>query len=411
MRSFSLLSWRASPIVLLSLNLGLLFGVTGCTNNLNRAIYREHPDLVQKFLAEGANVNQANDNGGTPLIYAAQYSDLALIKTLIERGAMVNATDRDGNSALSYLVAGKIYKNDAVTFLLSRGADVNVVNHEGRTPLHLAAVRSGESSDDAKQLELVTILLSAGADPMLKTKKGELALHLAAAADQSDAVMGKLLSVTKDPYELDFTGYNAFSKAARVGAHRTALFLINHSFAPQEFVPAAITATGPDPVIDVAREINARAQEAVGDCAFHAGDKAKAVAAYRTSATCYESALTDCRQVTGIYENLLKEAKTARKHRIIGTVAANVVGGGLAAATGVGFVAVPKRVKDNHIDEYAEALARNQAELAGITRDQANLSAKLRDLEAALKTEPVVAGVPVVATLPATLFPAAARAQ
>ncbi|HEY4245419.1 MAG TPA: ankyrin repeat domain-containing protein [Lacunisphaera sp.] len=404
MRSFSLRSWRAFSIVSLSFSWWLLSSVTGCTNNLNRAIYREHPDLVQKFLAEGADVNQANDNGGTPLIYAAQYSDLTLIKTLVERGAMVNATDRDGNSALSYVAAGKIYRNDAAVFLLSHGADVNVVNHEGRTPLHLAMARSGESANDAKQLELVTVLLSAGADPMLKTKKGELALHLAAAADQSDAVMEKLLSATKDPHDLDFTGYSAFSKAARVGAHRTALFLISHSFAPQEFVPAATAATGPYATIDVAREINARAWEAVGDRAFHAGDKAGALAAYQTSATSYDSALADCRRVTGIYENLLKEAKAARKHRIMGTVAANVVGGGLAATTGVGFVAVPKRVKDNHIDEYAEALARNQAELTAITRDQANLAAKLHDLEAALKSEPAVASVPVVAVMPATML-------
>ncbi len=403
MRAFSLLSLRASSIASLAVGVGLLLGVAGCTNSLNRAIYREHPDLVEKFLAEGADVNQANANGGTPLIYAAQFSDLTLIKKLVERGARVNVTDREGNSALSYLVARKVYQNDAVTFLLGHGADVNIANHEGRTPLHLAVARSGEFSDDTKQLELVTGLLSAGADPMLKTRKDELALHLAAATDQSDAVMGKLLSATKDPHDLDFTGYSAFSKAARVGAHRTALFLINHSFTPQEFIPAPASATGPDPTLDVAREINARAQEAIGDSALHAGDNAGALAAYRTSATCYESALADCRQVVSLYENSLKEAKTARKHRIIGTVAANVVGGGLAAATGVGFVAVPKRVKDNHIDEYAEALTRDQAELTALSRDQTNLSTKLRDLETAVKSEPTVASVPVVAVLPVTL--------
>src|SRR2546423_14266917 len=81
----------------------ILFNLTGCTNTLNRAIYREHPELVQKFLAEGADVNQVNDDGGTPLIYAAQYGDLALIKTLVERGAKVNWTDKTGNSALCYL--------------------------------------------------------------------------------------------------------------------------------------------------------------------------------------------------------------------------------------------------------------------------------------------------------------------
>ncbi len=218
MRARFSLSARVPFAGVIACGTSLLLTLTSCTNTLNRAIYREHPDLIKKFLAEGADVNQANDDGGTPLIYAAQHSDLSLIKTLVERGAKVNWTDKTGNSALGYLTSGKTYKNDAVSFLLGHGAEVNKANNAGITPLHFAAARTCEPTDTTRQLELVTLLLGAGADPNLYTERGDLALHLAAAANQPDSLLEQLLNVTKDPQRLNQAGYSAFSSAARTGA-------------------------------------------------------------------------------------------------------------------------------------------------------------------------------------------------
>jgi ankyrin repeat protein len=155
----------------------LLLG-PGCTNTLNRAIYREHPEAVQKFLAQGADVNAPNDDGSTPLIYAAQYGDLALIKTLVERGAKVNAVNHLGNSALIYLVSAPLYKNESVAFLLAHGAEINRPNNEGHAALHRALARACQPEDTARQTELINLLLRAGADANQLTNRHELPFTL-----------------------------------------------------------------------------------------------------------------------------------------------------------------------------------------------------------------------------------------
>ena len=169
----------------------LLLG-SGCTNSLNRAISREHPEAIQKFLKAGADVNERDDDGCTPLIYAAQSGDLALIKILVERGATVNSVDNGGGSALGYLVSREHHKNAEIAFLLARGADVNHANKETLTPLHLAVMQSCPPEEAAQQTELVMALLYAGADANRRTQNGELPLHLAAAVGQPDQVLEQL---------------------------------------------------------------------------------------------------------------------------------------------------------------------------------------------------------------------------
>ncbi len=155
-------------------------------------------------------------------------------------------------------------------------------------------------------------------------------------------------------------------------------------------------------MVDVFHEINARAHEAVGDYTSNIGDKPKALSSYRNSAKFYHDAVADCQTVINFYDGSLKTAKSGRKSRLIGTIAANIVGGGLAAATGVGFVAVPKRVENNHIDEYVEALEKNQIELAALTRDQTELTVKLRKLEGEAKPESATPDTMPLATPAAT---------
>lgn len=363
-----------------------------CTNTLNRAIYREKPEAVQKFLAEGANVNEANDDGGTPLIYAAQYGDLALIKTLVARGATVNWTDKKGNSALCYLASDKTFKNDTIAFLLTHGANVNLANEEGLTPLHLAVARHVEVNDFPQQEALVFALLEAGADANLQTYRGELALHLAAAAGQPDEVLTRLLAVTKDPQTLTRSGYTALSEAAKAGQHGSARFLVAHGFEPQAIVPAAHLADQLPIVLNVAHPINARSHEAMGDFLVDRNEGANALTHYQSSAASYNAAVAECQHAVSVYDEALKNAKAGRKGRIVSTIALNTLGAGLAAATGVGFFAVPKKT-NNHIDDFAERLAHDQAELATLLREQTALSAKLQKLENSTKSN----GVPSAA--------------
>ncbi len=359
---------------------------SGCTNSLNRAIYREKPEAIQKFLAAGANVNETNEDGGTPLIYAAQFGDIALIKTLLERGALVNPVDREGNSALGYLVSRKDTKNDAVSLLLAHGADVNVANKSRHTPLHLAVTKPVQPESAAQQNELVKMLLAAGADANRSTYNGELPLHAAAAAGQSNEVLEQLLNATREPQAVTHAGYHALSEAARNAHHEPALFFASHGFEPQKLIAAPFPEEKGMLVLQVCYQINARANEARGDYLFGRKESAGALAGYQSSSLNYDAAVVDCEKAVKLYIEALADAKAGRKSRLTSTIALNVVGTGLALATGVGFFAAPKKV-DNRIDDFAEALERNQAVLTTLTQERSALALKLQAAEAAVKLE------------------------
>ena len=60
----------------------------------------EDLEMVKLLVAHGADVNQKNFRGATPLMGAAVGKDAAVVKYLIEKGADVKARDQDGNTAL-----------------------------------------------------------------------------------------------------------------------------------------------------------------------------------------------------------------------------------------------------------------------------------------------------------------------
>lgn len=71
---------------------------------LHLAIFHMSEEAVNFLLANPkTNVNIADDDGVTPLMLAAQYSDLALIEKLLERGANKKVKDKAGRTAAQHV--------------------------------------------------------------------------------------------------------------------------------------------------------------------------------------------------------------------------------------------------------------------------------------------------------------------
>jgi ankyrin repeat protein len=122
--------------------------------------------LTLVFLASGPAVNGAD----APLADAAEKSDRASARALLERHAEVNQSQVDGMTALHWAA----YRDDLemAKLLLSAHADANAANRYGVKPLSLACTNGSEA--------MVRLLLEAGADPSTKLRGGETVLMTAA---------------------------------------------------------------------------------------------------------------------------------------------------------------------------------------------------------------------------------------
>jgi uncharacterized protein len=118
---------------------------------------------------------------------AAERSDKALVRTLVEKGADVNAAQADGTTALHWAA----YRDDAETaaLLVKAGANVNAANRFGVPPLALASTNGNAA--------VVKLLLDGGADASATMKGGETVLMMAARSGSVEAVKALLVRGAK----------------------------------------------------------------------------------------------------------------------------------------------------------------------------------------------------------------------
>jgi ankyrin repeat protein len=92
---------------------------------LAEAVRVGNVNLVQMLLAAGANPNRPNQDGETPLMLAARTGVVKVADLLVSRGAAVNSREEFRNqTALMWAAAEG--KPEMVAFLISKGAAVNV---------------------------------------------------------------------------------------------------------------------------------------------------------------------------------------------------------------------------------------------------------------------------------------------
>lgn len=141
-------------------------------------------DAVNRLLTLGVDIDLADQDGQTPLLWAAYKGHEAIVQLLLKNAARVEKADRVyGRTPLSW-AASKGHQ-DVVRLLLSNGANVNAVDNSQRTPLSWAASRG--------HLNTIRHLIEAGADKELADSgSGRTPLSWAVSNDQ-EAVVKLLL--------------------------------------------------------------------------------------------------------------------------------------------------------------------------------------------------------------------------
>lgn len=99
-----------------------------CDNSpLIEAICSENINLVQLLLDHGADVNSVNKNdGATPLHTAAYWNNAKLFKCLLRNGAQLNVPDRKGLTPLKLLCNQKSHSQEILMFLLKYTDDSEI---------------------------------------------------------------------------------------------------------------------------------------------------------------------------------------------------------------------------------------------------------------------------------------------
>ncbi len=192
---------------------------SGATALMYAALYAS-PATLQLVLDSGADVNAANTNGSTALMWAT--SDFAKVRLLLDRGAAVDAKTKDGTTA--FVAAAQRGNVEAMRLLLARGANPKASAAEVSSLLRidyalrdipdrrLLLAEAGIELKDPAQLNAggivvltdmrtVEKLLALGADPNLERSVGRLSVPVLADAAFEGQVdtMRALLARGADP--------------------------------------------------------------------------------------------------------------------------------------------------------------------------------------------------------------------
>ncbi|MEY0232625.1 ankyrin repeat domain-containing protein [Providencia manganoxydans] len=115
-------------------------------------------EILEMTLAHGADLKSTNRYGGTALIPASERGHVKTVQTLIDAGVDINHVNRLGWTALiEAIILGDGSEKYAtiVTQLIKGGADVNLADASGKSPLTLAKQKGYRN--------LIEILESSGA--------------------------------------------------------------------------------------------------------------------------------------------------------------------------------------------------------------------------------------------------------
>lgn len=135
----------------------------------NNIVTRCYANIVQLLIGAGATINELDEDNLTPLHNAVRTGNFEVVKTLLEHGALGGT---NVNSTILHTAIDFYNKNNKIfSLLLQHGANTNIQNAAGFTPLHKVIRTNNSYAGQA--------LLAYGANPEISDYRGVLPLGLA----------------------------------------------------------------------------------------------------------------------------------------------------------------------------------------------------------------------------------------
>ncbi|KAL1361696.1 hypothetical protein HN51_010029 [Arachis hypogaea] len=170
------------------------------TNLIKPAIEQRNVETVAVLIKAGANPNFRDSTGKSLIPYAIRHGNFDILKLLVDSGTRIeNSVD------LVLHEAAAMNRIDFMELLLDSfrdELDVNLVNRNGETPIHVAAIHD--------HVEAIEFSVSIGVNPNAIDINGSTALHFAASNGNLNAVEC-LLECSNVKYVKNRFGKTAFS--------------------------------------------------------------------------------------------------------------------------------------------------------------------------------------------------------
>lgn len=165
--------------------------LSSCISMIHRSIDRNDLDGVRAEVAAGVPLESVDYRDKTPLLLAAEQGRMEIVEYLVEAGADVNATtppESGAVTALRYAIDNEDYL--MAKYLIDHGADVNLANAGGWTPI-MTAARIGNR-------EIIQLLLDNGARLDVRTEDGLTPVRIASNNGWTDIVVWMTLLLEEE---------------------------------------------------------------------------------------------------------------------------------------------------------------------------------------------------------------------
>lgn len=159
---------------------------------LAASAWHDHANVAEMLISAGADINKRNKKGETPLLKACSDTSVNVANLLLQHGADVNipSVTSDGKTSMSPLMASvpSYYKKevkgkklstmmDIMKNVLQHGAIVDAVDERGNTALHIAV--------ETNEIHAVFLLIENNCDTSISNNKGLTPLGIALQPENS----------------------------------------------------------------------------------------------------------------------------------------------------------------------------------------------------------------------------------
>lgn len=166
-----------------------------------RAAYRGQNGILLELIRRGAMIDAVDKDGWTALMHSCAKGNYDATMILMESGADPEIVDRDGTTPL--MLAARYNYDNIVKELLDQSCEVNRIDRKGWSALMKASSYAVESAE---------ALIKHGADPDIRSEMGITSLMIASQYGCLPIVY-MLMEARADPDIRDIDGRNAVDHA------------------------------------------------------------------------------------------------------------------------------------------------------------------------------------------------------